>query len=78
MEKGAPAMVICNLRTPAGLVNGATGTVVGVVLRSDKEDSDLRGAVSAADVAYVVLDVRAPDLPRSPHLGADRADRREA
>ena len=57
LEKGAPAMVICNLRTPAGLVNGATGTVVGVVLRSNKEDSDLRGAVSAADVAYVVLDV---------------------
>ena len=55
--EGAPAMIVCNLRTPAGLVNGATGTVVGVVLRGDAEDKDIKGAVSAADVAYVVMDV---------------------
>ena len=55
--EGAPAMIVCNLRTPAGLVNDATGTVVGVVLRGDAEDKDIKGAVSAADVAYVVMDV---------------------
>ena len=55
--EGAPAMIVCNLRTPAGLVNGATGTVVGVVLRGDAEDKDIKGAVSAADVAYVVMGV---------------------
>ena len=57
LVEGAPAMIICNLRTPAGLVNGATGTVVGAVLRRDAEDRDLREAVSAADVEYVVHDV---------------------
>ncbi len=55
--EGAPAMVICNMRTPAGLVNGALGTVVGAVLRRNAADRDIRGAVSATDVAYVVLDI---------------------
>ncbi len=55
--EGCPVMIICNLRTPAGLVNGATGKVVGVVLRRQAADPDLRGAVSAADVEHVVVDI---------------------
>ena len=56
----APAMIIANLRTEAGLVNGATGTIRAVVLKETlggKDPQQLRGAVSAADVKYVVLDV---------------------
>ena len=50
-------MLISNLRTPAGLVNGATGLVVGAVLKNNLPDHELRSAISAASVAYVVVDI---------------------
>ena len=55
--EGAPVMIIANLRTQAALVNGSMGIVVGAVLRRVAPDQDLRSAVSAADVLYVVVDV---------------------
>ena len=33
LTAGAPVMLIANMRTPAGLVNGALGTLVAVLLR---------------------------------------------
>jgi hypothetical protein len=57
LVEGAPAMIISNLRTEAGLVNGATGRVLGAVLKESLAREELRGAVSAADVKYVVMDV---------------------
>ncbi len=57
LVEGAPAMIIANLRTEAGLVNGATGTVLGAVLKESLGREDLRGAVCAGDVKYVVMDV---------------------
>ena len=53
-------MLIANLRTPVGLVNGAIGKVVAVELRDSGSgvvsDTDMRSAVSAAGVRYVVVD----------------------
>ena len=57
LVEGAPAMIISNLRTEAGLVNGATGRVLGAVLNETLAREELREAVSAADVKYVVMDV---------------------
>ena len=57
LVRRAPSMLICNMRTPAGLVNGARGTVVAVVLKNQTPDKDLDGAVSAASVKYVVVDM---------------------
>ena len=39
------------------MVNGAAGTIVGVVLKEGAAESDVGGAVSAADIKYVVMDV---------------------
>ncbi len=50
-------MIISNLRTEAGLVNGATGKVLGAVLKESLAREDLKGAVCASDVKYVVMDV---------------------
>ena len=48
--EGAPAMIISNLRTEAGLVNGATGKVLGAVLQERLSPEDLKGSVCASDV----------------------------
>ena len=49
-------MPIANLRTPAGLVNGALGTLVAVLLKDQKNEGDtMSGAVSASDVEYAVV-----------------------
>ena len=53
----APVMLISNLCTRAGLVNGAMGTLVGVVLKDGRPDVDIDNAVSAASVKYVVVNI---------------------
>ena len=57
LVEGAPVMIISNLCTVAGLVNGATGTVLAVKLKESLRREEMDGAVSAADVEYVVVDV---------------------
>ena len=61
-------MLIANMRTPAGLVNGALGTLVAVILRpaiTDKggtvsgggaSPNGLTDGVSASNVEYAVVD----------------------
>ena len=50
-------MIIANVRTPAGLVNGALGTLVAVLPKDKKNEGDtISGAVSASDVEYAVVD----------------------
>ena len=50
-------MIISNLCTVAGLVNGARGTILAVVLKDSRRREDVQGAISATDVKYVVMDV---------------------
>ena len=52
-------MLIANLRTSVGLVNGAVGTLVGVVLRDGAaaKAPTLRASVDAKDVYYAVVDI---------------------
>jgi len=60
LVQGAPVMLLANLRTPAGLVNGALGTLVGVKLKDTEALSstfEVPGAVSAQDIDYAVVDV---------------------
>ena len=58
----APVMLISNLRTPSGLVNGAMGRLVGVVLHDSagasalNADTDFPESVSAQSVRYAVVD----------------------
>ena len=47
--EGAPGMIIANLCTKAGLVNGATGTILAVKLKGSLRREEVHGAVSAAD-----------------------------
>ena len=56
--RDAPVMLIANLRTRAGLVNGAVGYVKAAVLRDGARSagSDLRYAVNSTDVRYVVVE----------------------
>ena len=56
--RDAPVMLIANLRTRVGLVNGAVGHVVAAVLRDGASGGgdDLRNAVNSTDVKYVVVD----------------------
>ena len=57
LTEGAPVMLTSNLRTPAGLVNGALGTLVAVLLRPGANaKTNVRDAVSASDVDYAVVD----------------------
>ena len=50
-------MLFANVRTPAGLVNGALGALVAVLLKDKKNEGDtIAGAVSAIDVEYAVVD----------------------
>ena len=58
LAQEAPVMLISNLRTSAGLVNGSLGNVVAVELRdgAGSTSEDLRHAVSAGQVRYVVVD----------------------
>ena len=52
-------MLLSNLRTPLGLVNGAVGSIVAVVLRplAAQDDGGVRQAVHADKVRYVVVDM---------------------
>ena len=52
-------MLLANVRTSVGLVNGAVGRVVAAVLVEEVcvARHELRNAVSAADVKYIVVDV---------------------
>ena len=56
--RDAPVMLIANLRTRAGLVNGAVGHVKAAVLRDGRScrGSELPNAVASTDVRYVVVD----------------------
>ena len=56
---GAPVMLIANLRTELGLVNGTVGKLVSAVLKPDAErdDGGVRDAVHVDKVRYVVVDV---------------------
>ena len=51
-------MLIANMRTPAGLVNGALGTLVAVLLASGggASPNGLTDGVSASNVEYAVVD----------------------
>jgi hypothetical protein len=60
LARAAPVMLISNVRTSVGLVNGAMGSVVAVVLQGSSssldEGEDLRNAVTAGHVHYVIVD----------------------
>ena len=52
-------MLIANVRTPAGLVNGALGTLVAVLLLvsgGGASPNGLTDGVSASNVEYAVVD----------------------
>ena len=52
-------MLIANMRTPAGLVNGALGKLVAVLLLvsgGDASPNGLTDGVSASNVEYAVVD----------------------
>ena len=55
---GAPVMLLANVRTSVGLVNGAVGYVVAAVLAegAGNGEGDLRNAIAATDLRYVVVD----------------------
>ena len=57
LTAGAPVMLLSNLRTPAGLVNGAVGTLVAVLLKPTAGDraTDIPAAVWATDIEYAVV-----------------------
>ena len=52
-------MLLSNLRTSVGLVNGALGFVVAVSLKESAGtvEDDLPKAISASHIRYVVLDI---------------------
>ena len=56
---GAPVMLIANLRTELGLVNGTVGKLMSAVLKPDAESDDggIRDAVHVDKVRYLIVDV---------------------
>ena len=59
LVRDAPVMLIYNLRTELGLVNGTVGKLVAAVLRegAGADDGGYRQGVSVARVRYLVVDV---------------------
>jgi hypothetical protein len=56
-----PVMLISNIRTSAGLVNGSLGTIKAIVLREGTQadaasDEDVRHAIPASSVLYVLVE----------------------
>jgi hypothetical protein len=59
LTRGAPVMLLANLRTRANLVNGAMGTLVAAELkpRVGSGTSVLPKSVAATDIRYVIVDI---------------------
>ena len=59
LTRGAPVMLLSNLRTKANLVSGAMGALIAVELTpgATSGTGDLPTSVAATDVRYVIVDI---------------------